>query len=561
MQTKKIIGIALAAALVGSMAAVAAASVSAAGVVEPGFSLEGHSVGIIGGFNGWSSDIAEMTDDDGDGVYVGVVNNVAAGDTEFKIRLDGDDAWTYSWGEYEADYDRTFDSQTNCKISTTETTDLVVLLDTNGADPNVWAVNYFTVENEGGDPDATAYSSYAAIGKFNGWSADVAMTNKGGVYGVGIGTLSGEELTEGFKVRADAQWSDFGNWGVYEADYDRTENSQTNCTIEGITEAKDVQVFLNTNGAVQALWRVVYTYTVTDEEGRDEIVVVDTGKEDETPQQSSEPASSEPASSEPASSEPASSEPASSEPSTTSQTSGPRDSTIKDYVFFDNSQTKWDEVYAYWWEKDYSKTTDYKGDLWGCEEVDVQDSATGETKKGYNPTKFPGTKMTQVPGTSIWQVKIPFGATSIIFNSGKSDTQIEAGEKGYQTADLKFNDAENAGQVYTVDTTVEPKAGRGKKEATKFKYTEGAWSAYDGQFVQEKIEKEVSHESTPAASSKDDSTSSKAAGGTTNTASTTGTTVDAPQTGSVAMAVAFVTIATAALGAVVLAAKKKRDEE
>ena len=541
MQTKKIIGIALAAALVGSMAAVAATSVSAVDSVEADFSLEGHSVGIIGGFNSWGSDIAEMTDADGDGVYVGVVNNVAAGDTEFKIRLDG--AWDYSWGEYEADYDRTFNSQTNCKISTTEATDLIVLLDTNGDDANIWAVKYFTVENEGGDT-TPQFSTLGVIGGFNSWGGDVAMTNNGGIYSAAIGDL--EAGTE-FKVRADGAWD--LSWGAYEADYERTQNSQTNCKVT--EDAKNVQVFLDTNGSDYQIWTLAFAYT----NDAGEIVVVDTGINGQTAEQSPEESPEE------SPKEESPKEESPEESSKEESKEGPRDSTIKDYVFFDNSKTKWDEVYAYWWEKDYSKTTDYKGDLWGCEEVDVQDSATGETKKGYNPTKFPGTKMTQVPGTDIWQVKVPFGATSIIFNSGKSDTQIEAGEKGYQTADLKFNDAENAGQVYTVDTTVEPKAGRGKKEATKFKYTEGAWSAYDGQFVQEKIEKEVSHESTPAASSKADSTSSKAAGGTTNTASTTGTTVDAPQTGSVAMAVAFVTIATAALGAVVLAAKKKRDEE
>ena len=273
MQTKKIIGIALAAALVGSMAAVAAASVSAAGVVEPGFSLEGHSVGIIGGFNGWSSDIAEMTDDDGDGVYVGVVNNVAAGDTEFKIRLDG--AWDYSWGEYEADYDRTFNSQTNCKISTTEATDLIVLLDTNGADANIWAVKYFTVENEGGDT-TPQFSTLGVIGGFNSWGGDVAMTNNGGIYSAAIGDL--EAGTE-FKVRADGAWD--LSWGAYEADYERTQNSQTNCKVT--EDAKNVQVFLDTNGSDFEIWTLAFAYT----NDAGEIVVVDTGINGQTAEESS----------------------------------------------------------------------------------------------------------------------------------------------------------------------------------------------------------------------------------------------------------------------------------
>ena len=272
MQTKKIIGIALAAALVGSMAAVAATSVSAVDSVDADFSLEGHSVGIIGGFNSWGSDIAEMTDADGDGVYVGVVNNVAAGDTEFKIRLDG--AWDYSWGDYEADYERTFNSQTNCKISTTETTDLIVLLDTNGDDANIWAVKYFTVENEGGDT-TPQFSTLGVIGGFNSWGGDVAMTNNGGIYSAAIGDLAAG--TE-FKVRADGAWD--LSWGAYEADYERTQNSRTNCKVT--EDAKNVQVFLDTNGSDYQIWTLAFAYT----NDAGEIVVVDTGINGQTAEES-----------------------------------------------------------------------------------------------------------------------------------------------------------------------------------------------------------------------------------------------------------------------------------
>ena len=64
-----------------------------------------QTLGVIGGFNSWASDIAEMTDEDGDGVYEAVVEGVDAGTYDFKVRADG--AWDYSWGVYEAEYDRT----------------------------------------------------------------------------------------------------------------------------------------------------------------------------------------------------------------------------------------------------------------------------------------------------------------------------------------------------------------------------------------------------------------------------------------------------------------------
>ena len=138
MQTKKILGIALAASLVASMAATAAMSVNAAGIGKVS-EIKDHSVGIIGSFNNWSDDVA-MNDDDGDGIYEGVVeidsvtsdmiseatkddgagNQIPRGKTgiTFKVRLDKD--WTDSWGDYEEAYVRTWNSQTNCAVEANE---------------------------------------------------------------------------------------------------------------------------------------------------------------------------------------------------------------------------------------------------------------------------------------------------------------------------------------------------------------------------------------------------------------------------------------------------------
>lgn len=589
MQTKKIIGIALAAALVSSMAAVAATSVSAVDVLDENPDLSAHKVGIIGGFNGWADDVATMTDTDGDGVYVGVVANVPAGDTEFKIRLDG--AWDYSWGDYEADYDRTFNSQTNCKISTTEATDVVVLLDTNGEDGNLWPVKYFTVANKGGNTNEEfpGFNTLGAIGGFNEWGGDAAMTEVApGVYAAAIGDLA--KGTE-FKVRADGAWD--LSWGAYEAEYERTQNSQTNCAMP--EDGKNVTVFLDTNGDDFELWPVLFTYTNAD----GQIVVVDTSVET-TPEESKEESKEESTEESKEESKEESTEESKEESTEEPSEESKEESTIpdyyitqtKDYVFFDNSQTKWDKVYAYWWNADLGETYDkLTKDEEGNPAIypDYDRDENGEILLDEDGNRirnrWPGVAMEQVEGTDIWQVRVPYGATNIIFNSGVSDADVAAGTEAYQTADMKFNSDENAGQIYTIDTSVEPKAGRGV-EKTKFRYSEGAWTDYEGEYNEEELgEAPVDPQdiSTPDDTSDGESTTSTTTSttGTTSTVSTvsntstttsttsttsttkTGTTsttssVDAPATGDVAMAAAFIAIAAAALGAVVLASKKRR---
>ena len=104
-----------------SMAAVSATSVSAAA----DFIASEHTFGVIGGFCDWEGGV-EMTDEDGDGVYTGTVDKV--GTYEFKVRADS--AWNYNWGSYEAEYDRTQNSQTNFCATVNEGEKLIVRLDT-----------------------------------------------------------------------------------------------------------------------------------------------------------------------------------------------------------------------------------------------------------------------------------------------------------------------------------------------------------------------------------------------------------------------------------------------
>lgn len=151
MRKSKILATAVSAALVASLAATAAISVNAAGISKVS-DIKDHSVGITGSFNSWEATDVPMSDDDGDGIFEGVVdienvtkdmiseatmddgagNQIPRGKTgiTFKVRLDK--AWTDSWGDYEEAYVRTYNSQTNCVVEAKEGTHvkITVKLDT-----------------------------------------------------------------------------------------------------------------------------------------------------------------------------------------------------------------------------------------------------------------------------------------------------------------------------------------------------------------------------------------------------------------------------------------------
>ena len=576
MQTKKILGIALCAAMVGSIVTVAATSASAA----PAFVPAEHTFGVIGGFNDWGGDVA-MTDDDGDGIYEATVD--AAGSYEFKVRADG--AWDYSWGAYEEEYDRTQNSQKNCSVTVEEGQKLVVKLDTtkvddaakanadsyvNDADFNFddegydfWAVTFEVVTPE--EEQVIPFTTLGVIGGFNDWGGDVAMTDDDGdgIYEATVDAAGSYE----FKVRADGAW-DY-SWGAYEEEYDRTQNSQKNCSVT-VEEGQKLVVKLDTTKVDDAakanadsyvndaafnfaaegydFWPVTFEVVTPGEESSEE---PSQEPSEEPSQEPSEEPSQEP--SEEPSQEPSEepSEEPSQEPSLPEVTVTTRDM----YIYFDNSETKWDEVYAYWWHPDYARTYDFEDNDYGyVQEVDADGNPAS------HPVAFPGTKMTQVPGTDVWQARVPFNAQKIIFGSGKSDAQIEAGEIGYQTADLDFDQAVNAGQIYVVDMATPAKAGRGV-EKTKFKYNAGEWKAYDGEFISEVLAEDVS-----VVEPSDEPVTSDTTPTDTSTPTQTSTTptpvnpTDNVKTGDATMPIAVASVAVAALGVVFFAAKKKKAE-
>ena len=133
----------------------------------------------------------------------------------------------------------------------------------------------------------------------------------------------------------------------------------------------------------------------------------------------------------------------------------PRLSDKNNYIYFDNSETKWEQVYAYWW--DALPTNKISGALYDG--------------------PWPGHKMEQIEGTDIYRIIMPMGPTMIVFSSGVTDDEVAKGVYAYQTADMPYSDRKNAGQIFRIDTSKEAKPGR-KSEKTKFVFPEGGWFEY-----------------------------------------------------------------------------------
>ncbi len=129
------------------------------------------------------------------------------------------------------------------------------------------------------------------------------------------------------------------------------------------------------------------------------------------------------------------------------------------YVYYDNSETKWENVYAYWWSDEGFATNIISG--------------------GYYERPWPGIRMEQISGTDLYRVIAPDGAANIIFDSGVTDDEVKKGTNAYQTKDLVYKANETPGKVYKIDLSQQPKPGRGN-EKTKFVYPAGTWSDYTG---------------------------------------------------------------------------------
>lgn len=134
---------------------------------------------------------------------------------------------------------------------------------------------------------------------------------------------------------------------------------------------------------------------------------------------------------------------------------------VKNYIFFDNSETKWDKVYAY---------------TWGGAPVN---KVTGETLD-IKYADWPGIELEKIEGTDIYKCPALLGVGNLIFSSGVLDSDVAKGVVAYQTVNLVYSNVDCSGKVYTIDMSVEPEQGDGKLEATKFRYPEGQWVDYTG---------------------------------------------------------------------------------
>ncbi len=125
------------------------------------------------------------------------------------------------------------------------------------------------------------------------------------------------------------------------------------------------------------------------------------------------------------------------------------------YVYYDNSETKWEKVYAYWW-----------GGM----------AINSMTKETMYFADWPGFEMEQIEGTDVYRIAAPYGVMGIIFDSGVTDKAVSEGKDAYQTTDLPYSNA-MIGKIYKIDMSVEPKADPGQMK-TKRRYSAGDWSDY-----------------------------------------------------------------------------------
>ena len=167
-------------------------------------------------------------------------------------------------------------------------------------------------------------ATYGIIGSMTDWTTDIPMTPTDIGY---EGSFTVEPGTYEFKVRANGTWDD--SWGVYEEDFDRTYNSQTNVKVKVDSKTR-FTVCLNTyTSDDKEDWFITFMYSGVDSDGPD-TMFVDTGKDGNYTPPADEPSqpSDEPSKEEPSKEEPSQSEPSQTQPSQTQPSQAPQQSTI-----------------------------------------------------------------------------------------------------------------------------------------------------------------------------------------------------------------------------------------
>lgn len=342
----------------------------------------------------------------------------------------------------------------------------------------------------------TEGATYGVIGDFNTWEGDVALTDEDGD-GLYTATVSVPVPEEGaistFKVRANGGW-DY-SWGATNAD-GVTANSQDNCSFTEEQYGKDVTVYFDTRTGKSG----VDTWYVGTEE----------------------PEAPAPIPSEP-------SQESSEEPSVPEVPAGKYaeaykkaaeqlgEENLPKYYFFDNSESKWTKVGAYWWTPEENAA-------------------------------WPGQEAIQIEGTDVWAVEYNAETTKIIFNNLVSDDDYTVDNPKAQTSDAKVDATANAGNIYIPNI----ESADVKEDGAAITYKEGNWVVFDASGEASVVPEPSEEPSTPAPTTPTDNSKQPA---TPSNAGKDGK--NGVNTGDSATPIALAAVfAAAALTAVVLTKKK-----
>ncbi|MFR7818955.1 hypothetical protein [Candidatus Pseudoruminococcus sp.] len=293
-------------------------------------------------------------------------------------------------------------------------------------------------------------ATYGVIGDFNSWGGDVALTDEDGD-GLYTATVSVPAEGSSYKVRANGGW-DY-SWGATNAD-GVTANSQDNCKFDESVYGKDVTVYFDTRTGKSG----VDTWYVGTEEPAAP-----------TPSESSQESSQE-----------------SSEESSTPEVPAGKyaeaykkaseqlgEENLSKYYFFDNSESKWAKVGAYWWTPAENAT-------------------------------WPGQEAIQIEGTDVWAIEYNAETTKIIFNNLVSDDEYTVDNPKIQTSDVKVDATANAGNIYIPDVS----SADAKEDGAAVTYKEGNWVVFDASGEPSVVPEPSEEESSNSASADDSKTPS-----------------------------------------------------
>ena len=202
MQAKKIIAIALCAAMFSSVTALTVNARPEIPSQEMPYDKTAHTFGAVGSFNNWARPDIPLSDEDGDGIYTGKIEGLNVGKYEGKVRDEGgaeydyteDPAklvqeqqdWLNSWGVYDEDKETSYDGG-NVAFEITEAGQVVnVKFDTTAGDYNEWKVSF---EVQGSAAKAITFESLGLVGTLTNWGGkddagnvtpDIAMKDDDG---------------------------------------------------------------------------------------------------------------------------------------------------------------------------------------------------------------------------------------------------------------------------------------------------------------------------------------------------------------------------------------------